>query len=65
MNLKTISSAKCFGGQQFVYSHYSNVLNCETKFSLYQPPQAFGSKKVPVIYFLSGKLYNYINDIYD
>ncbi|XP_015787415.1 S-formylglutathione hydrolase [Tetranychus urticae] len=53
-DLQTISAVKCFGGQQFIYSHYSETLKCTSKFSLYCPPQASESNKVPVIYFLSG-----------
>ncbi|XP_053205391.1 S-formylglutathione hydrolase-like [Panonychus citri] len=52
--VKVVSVSKCFEGKQFVYSHYSDSLKCEMNFSLYQPPQATESNKVPVIYFLSG-----------
>lgn len=51
-----LSSSKCFDGYQNVYTHFSDTLDCEMKFSVYKPPDASESNRVPVIYFLSGKL---------
>ena len=48
-----VSKAKSFGGWQKVYQHQSEVLKCQMKFGLYLPPQS-ETKKVPVIYYLSG-----------
>lgn len=53
-SLKLVSSAKCFGGLQNVYSFFSKELQCETRFSAYIPPSASKEKPVPVLYWLSG-----------
>jgi len=54
--LKEISSSRCFGGVQKVYSHVSAVVGCEMKFGVFLPPgiQNDPNKKLPVLYFLSG-----------
>eukprot|EP00730_Choanoeca_flexa_P005378 TRINITY_DN11932_c0_g1_i1.p1 TRINITY_DN11932_c0_g1~~TRINITY_DN11932_c0_g1_i1.p1 ORF type:complete len:286 (+),score=75.62 TRINITY_DN11932_c0_g1_i1:3-860(+) len=51
--LKEESCAKCFGGKQLVYSHHSDVLDCDMKFAVYLPPKA-AEEPVPVLYYLSG-----------
>jgi len=51
--MKTISENTCFGGTQGVYSHTSNVCNCDMTFAVYLPPQA-KSGPVPVLWYLSG-----------
>ncbi|MDQ3057585.1 MAG: S-formylglutathione hydrolase [Pseudomonadota bacterium] len=43
----------CFGGQQEVWTHTSNVLDCEMKCGIYLPPQA-ETTSCPVLYWLSG-----------
>ncbi|XP_015113781.1 S-formylglutathione hydrolase [Diachasma alloeum] len=48
-----VSSNKCFGGWQKVYSHESSELKCKMNFGIYLPPQA-EFEAVPVIYWLSG-----------
>lgn len=53
MALKEISSNKSFEGLQKVFSHESSVLKCPMKFAIYLPQEA-SSKKLPVIYWLSG-----------
>lgn len=53
MSLEKIGSNTCFGGQQLQYTHDSSVLGCNMRFSIFLPPQA-ETKKVPVIYWLSG-----------
>ncbi|KAF6207383.1 hypothetical protein GE061_018624 [Apolygus lucorum] len=53
MSLKQIACNKSFGGLQKVFSHESSSLKCTMKFALYLPPEA-ESRKVPVIYWLSG-----------
>ena len=50
-NLKLIEKNKNFNGFQCVYSHYSKSNKCEMRFSIYLPNT---SKKLPVLYFLSG-----------
>lgn len=53
MSLEKIGSNTCFGGQQLQYTHDSSVLGCNMRFSIFLPPQV-ETKKVPVIYWLSG-----------
>ena len=48
-----VDSYFSFGGEQKVIKHYSSVNNCEMKFSIYLPPSS-KSKKVPIIWYLSG-----------
>lgn len=52
----------CAGGRQEVWSHESEVLDCEMKFAVYLPPQA-GKDKLPVLYWLSGLTCNEQNFI--
>ena len=51
--IKQISKSKCFEGDQLVFSHYSDVCNCDMTFALYLPPQT-NAEKLQVIWFLSG-----------
>ena len=51
--LKQISKSKCFEGDQLVFSHYSDVCNCDMTFALYLPSQT-NAEKLQVIWFLSG-----------
>lgn len=51
--LTLVSHYRSFGGWQFVYRHYSAVLNCEMNFGVYLPPQA-ETYPCPVLYWLSG-----------
>jgi len=51
--MRTLSEAACFGGVQGVYAHTSKVCACDMTFAVYLPPQA-RSRKVPVLWFLSG-----------
>ena len=53
MDLKLISDNKTFKGNQRVYSHYSEVCNCEMTFGLFLPEET-SNKKTPLIWFLSG-----------
>merc|ERR1712137_116940 len=53
--LNQVSSNKCFGGFQKVFSHDSEELKCKMNFSIYLPPQSEDTEvKLPVIYWLSG-----------
>ena len=52
--ISLVSSNKCFGGKQEVYSHQSEELKCKMNFSIYIPSKASDGIKVPVLYFLSG-----------
>jgi len=51
--IKKISKSKCFEGDQLVYSHYSDVCNCNMTFALYLPMQT-NIEKLQIIWFLSG-----------
>lgn len=61
-SLERIEQHASFGGWQDVYSHQSATLCCEMKFAVYLPPQA-SSKKVPILYWLSGLTCNEQNFI--
>ncbi|MBI1621751.1 S-formylglutathione hydrolase [Aquamicrobium zhengzhouense] len=51
--MKTVSTAKSFGGTQGVYTHTSEVCACDMTFAVFVPPQAKNGK-VPVLWYLSG-----------
>lgn len=51
--MKTLSTAKSFGGVQGVYSHMSEVCACDMTFAVYVPPQAKDGP-CPVLWYLSG-----------
>ncbi|XP_032970536.1 LOW QUALITY PROTEIN: S-formylglutathione hydrolase-like [Rhinolophus ferrumequinum] len=53
MELKQISSNKCFGGLQKVFEHDTVELNCKMKFAIYLPPKA-DTGKCTALYCLSG-----------
>lgn len=52
-DLQEKSQVKSFGGTTQVYSHRSEVCDCEMNFAVYVPPQAEDGP-VPVLYYLSG-----------
>ncbi|KAH8389080.1 hypothetical protein KR215_004709 [Drosophila sulfurigaster] len=55
MTLELVSTTKSFEGEQRVYKHRSNVLDCDMTFAVYLPPAAVEDKvECPVLYFLSG-----------
>ncbi|XP_068157063.1 S-formylglutathione hydrolase isoform X2 [Drosophila tropicalis] len=55
MSLELVSSAKCFEGEQRVYKHRSNTLNCDMNFGVFLPAAAIEDKTAcPVVFFLSG-----------
>jgi len=58
--LKEISSNKCFGGLQKVFSHLSKELSCEINFSIFLPAGT-SAQKFPVLYYLSGLTCNELN----
>jgi S-formylglutathione hydrolase len=58
-----IESHACFGGRQEVWSHRSTALGCQMRFAIYLPPQAEGSTRLPVLYWLSGLTCNEQNFI--
>jgi len=54
MTIENLSTNKSFGGWHKQYTHYSEILNCDMRFSIYLPPQASEGNKIPVLYWLSG-----------
>ncbi|STZ08092.1 S-formylglutathione hydrolase [Moraxella caprae] len=51
MNL--IQTHRIFNGEQQIWQHFSDCLNCEMKFAIYLPDTA-KNQKLPVLYWLSG-----------
>jgi len=51
--MKTVSTAKAFGGVQGVYSHRSEACDCEMTFAVFVPPQT-ANGPLPVLWYLSG-----------
>jgi len=52
--METVSTARSFGGTQGVYRHASRETGTDMTFSVYVPPQTSASRKLPVIWYLSG-----------
>ena len=52
--MEIISEAKSHGGRQLVVKHASVATGTEMTFSVYLPPQAEASGKLPVVWYLSG-----------
>jgi len=48
------SDVRVFGGKQQQFTHHSTSTNSNMQFAIYLPPQANETKKVPVLYWLSG-----------
>lgn len=51
--MRQVSASKSFGGEQRVYQHRSEALDCDMKFSVYMPPHREG-QKLPALFWLSG-----------
>ena len=51
--IKTVTQNLCFGGVQSVYTPAAHETRCAMRFGLFLPPQA-NSRRVPVLYWLSG-----------
>ena len=56
--MKKISETFSYGGKQAVYSHKSNVNNCDMTFAIYTTPNA---KNAPILWYLSGLTCSHIN----
>jgi S-formylglutathione hydrolase len=54
MSLDTVSANNSHDGVQGVYRHASRETGTEMTFSVFVPPQAGGSAKLPVVWYLSG-----------
>lgn len=51
--MEVISTSRCFGGELQRVRHASAACRCDMVFGIFLPPQA-SSRKVPVLYWLSG-----------
>lgn len=51
--METLSLAKCHGGVQGVYKHFSEACNVDMTFAVYVPPHEAG-ETLPVLWYLSG-----------
>lgn len=60
--MEKIEQHRCFSGEQFVYQHQSDVLQCAMRFSIFIPAHA-ADEKLAVIYWLSGLTCNEQNFI--
>lgn len=54
MSFKTNSTIASFGGKLLKLSHSASSTGCDMAVNLYLPPQASKSKKIPVLFYLSG-----------
>ncbi|HEY8568755.1 MAG TPA: S-formylglutathione hydrolase [Microbulbifer sp.] len=52
--MQLVSKTQCFDGAQCQYTHRSDVLDCEMRFSVFLPSQAEKDERFPVLYWLSG-----------
>jgi len=48
------ATTKMYGGHNRTFTHPSSACACDMKFTVFVPPTASESSKVPVIYYLSG-----------
>jgi len=53
VTMETLARSVCFGGVQGVYRHAAQETRCAMRFGVFLPPQA-ASRRVPVLYWLSG-----------
>ena len=51
--MQLVSKNRCFGGEQAVYTHKSDVCGVDMTFAVYLPPRA-RTHPVPVLWYLSG-----------
>lgn len=54
MSLEVVSENRSHGGRQLVVKHASSATGTDMTFSVFLPPQAEGSGKLPVVWYLSG-----------
>ncbi len=52
--IEVLSEQRCFDGLQGYYRHRSKACAGAMRFAVYQPPQAMGGAKVPVLTYLAG-----------
>ncbi len=54
MSLQIVSETRSHGGRQLVVRHASAATSTDMTFSIFLPPQAEESRKLPVVWYLSG-----------
>ena len=54
MSFKTIGTQASFGGKLLKLTHEASTTKCTMALNLFLPSQASASKKVPVLFYLSG-----------
>jgi S-formylglutathione hydrolase len=59
--MEIVSENKAHGGRQLVVRHLSRATGTEMTFSVFLPPQAEGTGKVPVVWYLSGLTCSHAN----
>ncbi|MFC6168929.1 S-formylglutathione hydrolase [Acinetobacter terrestris] len=52
--MELIQHNRCFDGEQRMYAFNSRVLNGQTKFGIFLPPQALRGQACPVLFYLAG-----------
>lgn len=52
--MQLVKQAKLFGGSVKQFSHESATTKCTMKFSVFLPPNASETNKVPVLFYLAG-----------
>jgi S-formylglutathione hydrolase len=50
---ETVSAARCFGGTQYTFQHFSQTTDTQMRFAAFVPSQA-AAGPVPVVWFLAG-----------
>ena len=53
-DFKPTATFASFGGKLLKLTHYAVTTGCEMALNLYLPPEVPGSKKIPVLFYLSG-----------
>lgn len=54
MSFKTTATIASFGGKLLKLTHEASTTRCQMSLNLFLPPQASSSKKVPILFYLSG-----------
>lgn len=52
--MELIQQNRCFEGEQRIYSLNSKVLNGESRFGIFLPPQALSGQACPALFYLAG-----------
>ena len=52
--MQLLKEHSCWGGRQAFYEHYSDVLNCNSRFGVYFPPGVDKQVRFPTLTYLAG-----------